>query len=289
MNSRHSDPERGQIDWERQFNPRVAVPNSDQIMGERKRMSAQIRDRRPFVTGLRYGEAARSTLDVFPARTATATLVYLHGGYWRAGAASDNSAIAEHFCAAGVAVFLVNYTLCPDSTVPEIVQQLAQALIWIKAHGSDYGADPDHLYLCGTSAGAHLAAMLLASDPSIAGACLISGIYDVAPVLKVSVNAEIGLTREMVHPMSPMFHLPVGNPRLVMAVGKEEPSLWIQQTRDYRERCIALGLTCNLLDIEGANHFSIAEALYDENAPIAAAMISAMGLANDPVTDEATK
>ncbi len=119
MSSRHSDLEHSQIDWERHFNPRVAVPNSDQIMGERKRMSALIRGRRPFVAALRYGEATRSTLDVFPAETSTATLVFIHGGYWRAGAAHDNSAIAEHFCDAGVAVFLVNYTLCPDSTVPE--------------------------------------------------------------------------------------------------------------------------------------------------------------------------
>ncbi len=131
--------------------------------------------------------------------------------------------------------------------------------------------------------------MLLASDPSIAGACLISGIYDLAPVLKVSVNAEIGLTPEMVHPMSPMIHLPVGDPRLVMAVGEQEPSLWIQQTRDYNARCIGQGLTCDLLEIEGANHFSIAEALFDGKAPIAAAMKTAMGLANDPATDEAMK
>ncbi len=289
MSFRRSDSEHGQIDWERHFNPRVAVPNSDQIMGERKRMSAQIRERRPFVADLRYGEAARSTLDVFPAETTTATLVYIHGGYWRAGTARDNSAIAEHFCDAGVAVFLVNYTLCPDSTVPEIVQQLAQALGWIKANGSNYGAAPDNLYLCGTSAGAHLAAMLLASDPHITGACLISGIYDLTPVLKVSVNADIRLTREMVHPMSPMFHLPVGDPRLVMAVGSQEPSLWRQQTRDYSARCVAQGLTCDLLEIEGANHFSIAEALYNEKAPIAVAMKTAMGLTNESSLDDAMK
>ena len=289
MSSRHSDLGHRQIDWERHFNPRAAIANFDQIVGERKKMSALIRDRGPFVADLRYGEAARSTLDVFPAQTAKAALVYIHGGYWRSGAAKDNSAIAAHFCDAGVAVFLVNYTLCPDSTVPEIVQQLAQALTWIKANGSNYGAAPDHLYLCGTSAGAHLAAMLLASDPSRAGACLISGIYDLAPVLKVSVNAEIGLTPEMVHPMSPMFHLPAGDPRLVMVVGGQEPSLWIQQTRDYGARCVEQGLKCDLFEIAGANHFSVVEALYDEKAPIAAVMKTAMGLVNDLATDEAIK
>lgn len=289
MSYRHTVTANIPVDWERHFNPRVAVPNFDQIMDERKRMSTLIRDRRPFVPNLRYGEEARSTLDVFPAKTAKATLVYIHGGYWRAGAARDNSAIAEHFCNAGVAVFLVNYTLCPDSTVPAIVQQLAQALEWVKTLGSDYGATPDQLYLCGTSAGAHLAAMLLASDPCIAGACLISGIYDLAPVLEVTVNAEIGLTRDTARQMSPMFHLPVGHPRLVMAVGGQEPPLWTQQTRDYRAHCVTQGLVCDLLEIAGANHFSVVEALYHKTAPIADAMKRAMGLVDDQATHETPK
>jgi len=286
MNSGRADQAHTQVDWERHFNPRVAVPNFEEIMSERKRQSELTRNRRQFVANLRYGEAARSTLDVFPANTGHATVVYIHGGYWRAGAANDNSAIAEHFCRAGVAVFLINYTLCPDSSLPKIVDQIAQALTWIKTHGRDYGATPDQLYLCGTSAGAHLAAMLLAHDATIAGACLISGIYDLAPVLEVSVNADIGLTRETAQQMSPMNHLPIGHPRLVMAVGEHEPSLWTQQSRDYSAKCIAQGLDCNMLEIPGANHFSVAEAAYHGAAPIAQAMKRAMGLVDEIATDE---
>ena len=273
-----------QVDLERHFNPRVAVPNFDAIMGERQRVSALARNRRPFVADVRYGEAARSTLDVFPAEIAYGTFIYIHGGYWRAGSARDNSAIAERFCDAGVAVFLINYTLCPDTTVPAIVQQVTEAVEWIKQRGHDYGADPDRLYVCGTSAGAHLAAMLMAADDSITGACLISGIYDLAPVLNVSVNDDIGLKPEWVRPMSPMFQLPLGNPKLVLAVGELEPPLWAQQTRDYATRCDARGLECDLLEVAGANHFSVAEALYAAEAPVACAMKRAMGLADETTT-----
>ena len=274
------------VDLERHFNPRVAVPNFDAIIGERQRVSALARERLPFVGDVRYGDAARSTLDVFPAAAANATFVYIHGGYWRSGAAQDNSVIAEPFCDADadVAVFLVNYTLCPDTTVPAIVQQVGEAVAWIRRHGHDYGADPDRMFLCGTSAGAHLAAMLLASDDRIAGACLISGIYDLAPVLDISVNADIGLTPEWVQPMSPLFHLPKGNPQLVMAFGEQEPSLWAQQTRDYAMRCDARGLECVLLEVAGANHFSVPEALYEAQAPIARAMKRVMGLSDEAMT-----
>ncbi len=267
-----------QVDLERQFNPRVAVPDFDAIMDARRRVSTQVRNRRTFTGDLRYGDAARSTLDVFPAERSNATLVYIHGGYWRAGSARDNSALAELFCEAGVPVFLVNYTLCPDTTVPAIVEQLAGALAWIRREGRDYGADPERIYLCGTSAGAHLAAMLLASDDAIAGACLISGIYDLTPVLDVSVNAEIRLTPEWIRPMSPMHQLPAGRPKLVMAFGAREPSLWIQQTRDYAARCNDRGLACELIEVAGANHFSVVEALYEREAPLAIAMKHAMGL-----------
>ncbi len=286
MNSHTANVAPGEIDWEGQFNPRVAVPNFDQIMDERKRASAQIRQRRPCLSGLRYGEAERSTLDAFPAKSATATLVYIHGGYWRSGQAQDNSAIAEHFCAAGAAVFLPNYSLCPDATVPQIVDQIAQAIAWVKTAGCDYGANPDALYLCGTSAGAHLAAMLLASNSGIAGACLISGIYDLAPVLKVSVNAEIGLNEETAERMSPMVHPPAGHPRLIMAVGGLEPPLWVRQTHDYAIQCEARGLECDVLEIPDANHFSVVEALYRGSAPIAAAMTDAMRLTDHLPLDE---
>ena len=287
LNPREMSSTQTKVDLEREFNPRVAVPNFDAIMDARRRVSAQVRKRCPFVPDVRYGDAVRSTLDVFPAEMSIATLIYIHGGYWRAGGARDNSALAEPFCDAGVAVFLINYTLCPDSTVPAIVRQVAEAVAWIKGHGRDYGADPDRVYLCGTSAGAHLAAMLLATDDSVAGACLISGIYDLTPVLDVSVNAEIGLTPEWVRPMSPMFHLPQGNPKLVMAFGEHEPALWAQQTRDYSAQCIARGLECELLEVAGANHFSVVEALYEAEAPIARAMKHAMGLADERGSDEA--
>lgn len=263
---------------ERSFNPRVAVPDYEAIMAERRQASALTRERWPFIGDVRYGEATRSTLDVFPAESTKATVVYIHGGYWRAGAARDNSAIAEPFCRAGVAVFLLNYTLCPHTTVPAIVAQVGDAVAWIRARGRDYGADPQRLFLCGTSAGAHLCAMLLAADPDIAGACLISGIYDLTPVLDVSPNAEIRLTPEWVRPMSPLFHLPRGRPRLVMAVGELETPLWIGQTRDYRARCVARGLECELIEVAGANHFSVVEALYRAPAPLATAVQHAMGL-----------
>lgn len=261
-------------DLEWQFNPRVAVPEFADIMRTRIADSQAARRRFDFVPDVRYGSAARATMDIFPATRPRAALVYVHGGYWRAGCARDNSAVATPFAEHGIAVFLPSYSLCPAVPVATIVEEIRSAIRWVRANATRYGGDPAHLHVSGTSAGAHLAAMALAADDAIEGACLISGVFDIAPVLRVSVNAEVGLTQADARSLSPMRELPAGNPSLLLAVGALETPLWIRQTLDYASRCRARGLDPRLLTVEGANHFSVVESLYRPGGVLREALLN---------------
>jgi arylformamidase len=260
-------------DFEWQFNPRAAVPEFADVMRARIADSEAARRRFDFVPDVRYGDAARATMDVFPAARPRASVIYVHGGYWRAGCARDNSAVAIPFAEHRIAVFLPNYSLCPAVTVATIVDEIRSAVHWVRANAARYGGDPAHLYVAGTSAGAHLAAMALAVDDDIEGACLISGVFDLVPVLRVSVNAEIGLTESAAWSLSPMRHPPVAHPSLVLAVGERETPLWIRQTLDYAGRCRARGLDPRLVTVDDANHFSIVESLYKPGGALREAML----------------
>ena len=65
------------------------------------------------------------------------------------------------------------------------------------------------MLLVGHSAGAHLVAMNLCTinETKYAGALLISGIYDLEPILHTSINNDIKLNATTANNLSPITHL----------------------------------------------------------------------------------
>lgn len=273
-------------DAERQFNPRVAVPDHGRYIEERARRSAEARRRLRAELDLRYGANPLETLDVFPGAPGGPTQLYVHGGYWRANDKSDASAIAEPLVAAGATAVLINYDLCPKVTVAEIVDEVRRAIAWTWRNVGQYGGDPNRLYISGNSAGAHLCAMALAHDwaadglpeDAVKGAALLTGIYDLEPVLHISVNADVRLTPEEAKRLSPMFLPPRRNLPLLVAVGGAEPAAWIQQSKDYAAMCRARGIEAEYLECPGENHFTMTNVLADPGHSLTRAILTQMGL-----------
>ena len=148
-----------------------------------------------------YGEAAKETLDVFPAGAPNAPVhIFIHGGYWQNLDKKDYSYLADALVGAGITVVVVNYALAPAVDIDEIVRQNRAALAWVWRHAGDFAADRERLSVSGHSAGGHLATMLLATDwPSfgagmplapIKGVCAISGIHDLEPI-RLSYQNEV--------------------------------------------------------------------------------------------------
>jgi acetyl esterase/lipase len=122
-----------------------------------------------------------------------------------------------------------------------IADSALAAIEWVSQHVADYGGDPTWISLLGHSAGAHLCAVGLAADwrardidPSfIRGAVLVSGIFDPAPAMHTTVNADLHLTPEIVarHDVERRA-LSVDCPVSVLAGGLE-PWMWIDQSFRY--------------------------------------------------------
>ncbi|RYG45233.1 alpha/beta hydrolase, partial [archaeon] len=58
---------------------------------------------------------------------------------------------------AGIVGAVCNYRLAPDVKHPDNAVDVARALVWLRDNVRQYGGDPDAIFLCGHSAGAHLA------------------------------------------------------------------------------------------------------------------------------------
>ena len=263
-------------DIEQNFNARLAVPDFAGRVARCKAATAEVRERLDATCDIAYGAHPLETLDWYGAGRAGAPVhVFVHGGYWRAHDKDEFGLIAGPLVAAGVNVAVINYPLCPDVTVAGVVRSAIAAVAWVLGNAHRFGADATDLTLSGHSAGAHLAAMVLGHDwaAPLRSAVLISGIYELTPVLGVSVNAaEIRLTEEMVAPLSPMRFAPTAVP-LLLAVGGDEAPLWMRQSADFATAVDAAGGRARYLEIPGENHFSLMETFTDPDAPLPRAML----------------
>lgn len=273
-------------EMELHFNPRAVVQDHERWRGERAKGSALARRTLKCFLNVPYGSGPRQTVDIFPAAKPDApVLLYFHGGYWRGGSKEENSHFAPAFVQAGVTVILLGYDLCPGVTVADIVKQAQAGIAWVYRHIAEYGGDPSKLYLLGVSAGGHLVAMALAHDWEkeglqrnlIKGATAISGVYDLDPVLHVSVNEEIRLTPQSARENSPMLHPPLPYTPLIIAVGGNEPKGWRQMSADFYTLCKSRGVECHYLEIPGVHHYSINSLLGDSKSPLSRAILDQMG------------
>lgn len=268
-------------DPEKHFNPRNAVPDFERYFERCRDRSAETATRLRIEQDIRYGKGPLQLLDHYPGSDARAPLVvYIHGGYWRGLDKGLFRFIAEPLVARGIPVVSLNYDLCPSVTVPEIILQCIDGIRFVGGDPARFGGN-GHVLLTGDSAGAHLAAMAMIEDwekhglavDFVDGAALLTGVYDIEPVLHVSVNADIRLTPEMVEPCSPMRHPPKRQLPLFMAVGGAEPAGWIAQTMDYAEVCRRAGCKVDVTLVPNENHFSMSLARGDAAHPLAARII----------------
>ena len=260
--------------YDNQYNNRQRVPDFAKFLERWAKASVLTRKKlRPRVD-LAYGASAAEKLDVFAAatgplnvpRSAAPVLVFIHGGYWRSLDKAEHSFIAPAFVQAGAAVVVINYGLCPAVTMTEIALQCSQALTWVWRNAASFGGNPDHIVLAGHSAGAHLAAMLMACDWTKVGADLppdlvrgavgISGLYDLALLQQTPfLQADLRLTASDVPRLSPAgFAAPAGPFHAL--VGADESEEFVRQNQLIRDRWGARAVpVCETLP--GHHHFSV--------------------------------
>jgi acetyl esterase/lipase len=225
---------------------------------------------------LAYGPLPRNKLDLFRCGAARAPLfAFIHGGYWQRNAKETFACMAAGPLANGMDVAFLGYTLAPEATLSAIVEEIAEAVRWLRREGPRHGVAQDRLVVSGWSAGGHLTATTLAMDEVDAGLA-ISGIYDVEPCRLNYLNEKLNLTAEEAARTSPLLHLPTRSAPVVLAYGTAElPELQRQSVADHEARRAA-GLASELLPLAGLNHFSIMDELEAHDGALARA---AAGLA----------
>lgn len=251
--------DRGQLDAA--YNNGAAVPERDTIIAGWRARSTAIRQAHPAHRDLHYGDTRRERVDLILAADPNApTLAFIHGGYWQMNDKEDYAFFAEGLLPHGINLAVVEYTLAPAARLDRIVAEVRRALEWLAEHLGDYGADPARLYVAGHSAGGHLTASVMPLRV-VRGGIAISGLFDLEPLRLNYLNEKLGLDEAEAARNSPLLHLPPMAGELIVTYGTAELPELCRQSIDYAQAWVEQGLPGHLLPIDGANHFTILEAL----------------------------
>src|SRR5690349_10792367 len=260
------------------YNNQELVPDHAQYFARWAEESQKARSTMTSHLDLRYGEAPGETLDLFPSRKGDGScMMFIHGGYWRSLDKRDFSFLAPTFVAGGISLAVVNYDLCPQVTIEEIVRQMLRASRWLWLHAEDYGMDQDRLYVSGHSAGGHLTAMMMAAvfpafdkrlpKDLFKGGLAVSGLYDLRPLIGIDfLQPDLRLDEEAAWKLSAAYLPPATRAPVMTSVGSAESGEFRRQNallgRQWR------GVFAGDIAMPGKNHFSVMDGMADPQSPL---------------------
>lgn len=254
-----------------------AVADSAVRLADWAARSARLRAAPGHALDIPYGPGPRNRIDLFACgRRHAPLLAFIHGGYWQRNAKEGFACMAEGPLALGMDVALIGYTLAPEASLTRIADEIRAALGTLRAHDAAAGLGRRRLVVSGWSAGGHLAALALAW-PEVDAALAVSGVFDLAPIARTTLDDALRLTPDEVEALSPIRTITERAAPLVVAHGARELPELQRQSRAYAEARAQRDLPTRLQAIAGADHFSILEALRAPGGTLARAAAELAG------------
>ncbi len=256
-----------------EYNNRGKVPEYEAIVTEWAHRSDRFRS-----SNIRskldqsYGSGVRSRFDLFLPDVENPPLhIFIHGGYWQWNEKEHYAFLAEPFISSGTAFANLEYPLCPNVTMGEIIGQIRNAIYYLWKNASKLGFNRDNILVSGHSAGGHLTGIVMTTDwlaifpdiaPSPVKYCLpISGIYDLEPLRYTPISDALNLDDDLACTLSPMFSPPRIDARVIIALGALEGREFHRQSEEFAANCRRHGMDVEIRSVFNCNHFTILEEL----------------------------
>lgn len=142
-------------------------------------------------------------------------VVFVHGGGWLWGSKLEHRTTAAHLAARGFVTASIEYRLARERIYPAALDDVKAAVGWLRANAARYGIDPELVGAAGSSAGAHLVAMLgVVPERGPGTATAVKAVAGIATPVDLASQYQ----RDR---FSPALFLGAGSP-------KEHPDLWAE-------------------------------------------------------------
>lgn len=251
------------MDLAAEYNNRALVPDHPAHIARWNAEAKAYRETAKAELDIAYGARPRNRVDLFHGSGEGAVVLFIHGGYWRSLDKSAFSHIAGPANEQGFDVAVAGYSLCPEVTISDIIDEMRQCCLFLSQR---YGR---RLVVTGHSAGGHLAACMAATDWALYGArhdliqagLSVSGLFDLRPLLATPMNEDLRLTSVEAVSASPLFwHVPCRVP-FDSWVGGGESFEFLRQARSLPAAWEGLGNPSRSAVVPGENHFSMGDLL----------------------------
>lgn len=220
-----------------------------------------------------YGVSERQKLDLFrPQGTSRGLLVFVHGGYWLRFDKSFWSHFAAGALQCGWTVALPSYDLAPAASIGDITRQIGSAITF----AADQQDGP--VCLTGHSAGGHLVTRMVCDNSPLDTKTLrrlenvvsISGLHDLRPLCKTSMNDSFCLSEAAAAEESPALRVKNANCTVTAWVGAAERPEFVRQSRLLSETWPRTRLHVE----PDRHHFDVIDALEDPESQLVRTVLS---------------
>lgn len=270
---------------EREYSPSSCIDDImvfiQQYINESKKAHKSLKD--IIRSNIKYGPEERSYMDLFvPKSDAPLPIhVFIHGGYWQQLSKNESAFAAPNFVDHDVIFIALDYTLAPEASLFEIVDQTRRGIISILKSAHKFGGDPDNITISGSSAGGHLVAEVISTDWKtygyqqcpLKGTLCISGVFDLEPIVDTYVNEPLKMTKQDAYILSPLYHVPDESCPIIFTVGENETSEFHRQTDEYMKACAKKGIQTSYVAMPVFNHFDIVMNLNKKDSPLFQALL----------------
>ena len=204
-------------------------------------------------------------------------LVWLEGGGWRNASPAIRLAELGFYAYHGIAAASVEYSVNSNNIWPVPLQDVKEAIRFLRANRREFNIDPERLIVAGDSAGAHLAALTAltgndekfrteanrAESDSVNGAICLYCPGDFPTVLgdPVPVCYEDLLTGEPTHEneallkeINPMSYVRKGAPPFLFFHGDIDNVVYYRSSMNLYEKLLSAGAEADYYLLEGAGH-----------------------------------
>ena len=198
-------------------------------------------------------------------------VVMIHGGGWMSRTRNDMDSISHSVAARGYVVMNVSYRLAPQWRFPAQLQDIQQAILWLRANAAMYKVPTDRIAMWGYSAGAHLAALAAVTGPGdrqfIAGArvqALVAGgtpvdlrYYTEGPLTNSLMGVAYADAPDMWRDASPVALVTADDPPTFLYHGTLDFTVGVKNAHSMYDALNAAQVPAELVLYRGLEHFSM--------------------------------